>query len=335
MGALLGRSFDLRDWSFDAVSRFNFHGSQPGEVEYVGLENFERTLSDPKFRKALSNTLYYVSGSVICIVPLGFFWRLDFFNYLESCVEWLLFAWLYQGWHCRGQCPNYLPLLSWKGRRIEPIPDHTFGNESDQLDDGPQFHYAFTYHASGLEMDRRGCPFFPLRIGRIPRWQFEAAKLEGMSSFSRVRHILIPGVRKLALFIVVFLTVDGVAAFSGAYTLLGGSGGMLDSGLLLVTYVYQVAFPGGSGRFDLPGAVSMSLMVAPIVAGFLFIVLKVRFWKASTWAELFHFHYFYAFWWLACILLHGCSFLPSRQTRKFTNQASCFLRRLREKLTRC
>ena len=50
----------------------------------------------------------------------------------------------------------------------------------------------------------------------IPRWQFEAAKLEGMSSFSRVRYILIPGVRKLALFIVVFLTVDGVAAFSGA-----------------------------------------------------------------------------------------------------------------------
>ena len=27
---------------------------------------------------------------------------------------------------------------------------------------------------------------------------------------------------------------------------------MLDAGLLLVTYVYQVAFPGGSGRFDLP-----------------------------------------------------------------------------------
>ena len=124
--------------------------------------------------------------------------------------------------------------------------------------------------------------FFLCALEGIPRWQFEAAKLEGMSSFSRVRYILIPGVRKLALFIVVFLTVDGVAAFSGAYTLLGGSGGMLDSGLLLVTYVYQVAFPGGSGRFDLPGAVSMSLLVAPIVAGFLFIVLKVRFWKVST-----------------------------------------------------
>ena len=41
--------------------------------------------------------------------------------------------------------------------------------------------------------------------------------------------------------------MDGVAAFSGAYNLLGGSGGVLDAGLLFVTYAYQVAFPGGAG----------------------------------------------------------------------------------------
>ena len=78
------------------------------------------------------------------------------------------------------------------------------------------------------------------------------------------------------------LVVDGVASFSGAYTLLGGSGGMLDAGLLLVTYVYQVAFPGGSGRFDLPGAAAMSLLVAPFVACFLFLVLRVRLPQAKV-----------------------------------------------------
>ena len=51
---------------------------------------------------------------------------------------------------------------------------------------------------------------------------------------------------------------------------------MLDSGLLLVTYVYQVAFPGGSGRFDLPGAAAMSLLVAPLIGGVLFTILKTR-----------------------------------------------------------
>ena len=39
-------------------------------------------------------------------------------------------------------------------------------------------------------------------------------------------------------------------------------GGVLDAGLLFVTYAYQVAFPGGAGRFDLPLATAMCILVA-------------------------------------------------------------------------
>ena len=118
--------------------------------------------------------------------------------------------------------------------------------------------------------------FFLCALEGIPHWQFELAKLEGLKSWARIRLIFLPNVRNLALFVTVFLVVDGVAAFSGAYTLLGGSGGMLDAGLLLVTYVYQVAFPGGSGRFDLPGATAISLLVAPMIAGLLILLLKTK-----------------------------------------------------------
>ena len=260
-----------------------FMDPNPGEVEYVGLENFERTLSDPKFRKALSNTLYYVSGSVICIVPLGFFLAIGLFQLPGILRGMIAFCLIIPGLALPGAMSK-LFYLFFHGREgalnqylIIPLGMNPINWMMDPNFIMPSLIMQAVWRWTGVV-----ALFFLCALEGIPRWQFEAAKLEGMSSFSRVRHILIPGVRKLALFIVVFLTVDGVAAFSGAYTLLGGSGGMLDSGLLLVTYVYQVAFPGGSGRFDLPGAVSMSLMVAPIVAGFLFIVLKVRFWKAST-----------------------------------------------------
>ena len=260
-----------------------FMDPNPGEVEYVGLENFERTLSDPKFRKALSNTLYYVSGSVICIVPLGFFLAIGLFQLPGIFRGMIAFCLIIPGLALPGAMSK-LFYLFFHGREgalnqylIIPLGMNPINWMMDPNFIMPSLIMQAVWRWTGVV-----ALFFLCALEGIPRWQFEAAKLEGMSSFSRVRHILIPGVRKLALFIVVFLTVDGVAAFSGAYTLLGGSGGMLDSGLLLVTYVYQVAFPGGSGRFDLPGAVSMSLMVSPIVAGFLFIVLKVRFWKAST-----------------------------------------------------
>ena len=50
----------------------------------------------------------------------------------------------------------------------------------------------------------------------------------------------------------------------------------MDAGLLLVTYVYQVAFPGGSGQFDFPGATAMSLLVVPFTAFLLFLILHRR-----------------------------------------------------------
>ena len=82
----------------------------------------------------------------------------------------------------------------------------------------------------------------------IPSWQFEAARLEGATSWNRLSTIVYPGVKHLLFFGGIFyLSMEG--CLSGAYNLLGGSGGVLDAGLLFVTYAYQVAFPGGCRSF--------------------------------------------------------------------------------------
>ena len=39
---------------------------------YVGMENFRNAIADPKFHKALGNTLVYVFGSIVVILPLAF-----------------------------------------------------------------------------------------------------------------------------------------------------------------------------------------------------------------------------------------------------------------------
>ena len=96
----------------------------------------------------------------------------------------------------------------------------------------------------------------------IPTWQFDVASIDGATQWTIIRTILYPGVKHLLLFGGIFLAIDGLASFSGAYNLLGGSGGVLDAGLLFVTYAYQVAFPGGGGRFDLPLASAMCVSVA-------------------------------------------------------------------------
>ena len=246
-------------------------------IEYVGAENYKRTLDDPKFYKALSNTFVYVVGSILCILPLAFLLAVALFECPRILRGILAFCLLIPGLALPGAMSK-LFYLFFHGREgaLNQYLVIPLGFEPINWMMDPDFIMPSLIMQSVWRWTGVVTLFFLCALEGIPNWHLEVAKLEGLSPISRIRQILIPGVRKLALFVAVFLTVDGVASFSGAYTLLGGSGGMLDSGLLLVTYVYQVAFPGGSGRFDLPGAAAMSLLVAPMVAAFLYLFLKVR-----------------------------------------------------------
>lgn len=257
--------------------------SENAETEYVGLENFERTLGDPKFHKALKNTLFYVLGSVLCIIPIALFLAVGLFQLPRIYRGLLAFCLLIPGLALPGAMSK-LFYLFFHGREgalnqylIIPLGLDPINWMMDPNFIMPSLVIQSVWRWTGVVT-----LFFLCALEGIPSWHFEVAKLEGMKTFSRIRLILVPGVRNLALFTVIFLTVDGVASFSGAYTLLGGSGGILDSGLLLVTYVYQVAFPGGSGRFDLPGATAMSLIVAPLVAGCLFVILRIRLFQTKA-----------------------------------------------------
>ena len=254
-----------------------FSNSDSLEIEYVGLGNFKNAMGDPKFHKALVNTLFYITGSVLLVVPLAFFLSVALFKIPRIFRGIIAFCLLIPGLALPGAMSK-LFYLFFHGREgalnqylVIPLGFDPVNWMMDPDFIMPSLVMQAVWRWTGVAV-----LFFLCALEGIPHWQFELAKLEGLKSWARIRLIFLPNVRNLALFVTVFLVVDGVAAFSGAYTLLGGSGGMLDAGLLLVTYVYQVAFPGGSGRFDLPGATAISLLVAPMIAGLLILLLKTK-----------------------------------------------------------
>lgn len=247
------------------------------KTQYVGFENFARTISDPKFHKAMVNTMFYILGSIGFTLPLAFFLSVVLFEVPKLLRGMMAFCLLIPGLALPGAMSK-LFYLFFHGREgalnqyfVIPLGLDPINWMMDPNFIMPSLIMQAVWRWTGVVT-----LFFLCGLEGIPRWQFELAKIEGFTSFKKLRVIFFPGIRNLSLFVIVFLIVDGVAAFSGAYTLLGGSGGMLDSGLLLVTYVYQVAFPGGSGRFDLPGAAAMSLLVAPLIGVGLFIMLRTK-----------------------------------------------------------
>ena len=263
--------------------QFNWFDSPKNEaveithLKYIGLENFSRVLADEKFYKSLKNTFYYVFGSMVIILPLSFILSLSLFQLSRIPRGFLVFCLLIPGL----ALPSVLSTLFYlffHGRTgalnqyfVVPMGFSPINWMMDPLFIMPSLIMQAVWRWTGLVT-----LFFLCGLEAIPRWQWEVAKLEGVGIWMRVRKIFIPNLWHLALFAIVFLVVDGFASFSGAYNLLGGSGGIMDAGLLLVTYVYQVAFPGGSGRFDFPGAAAMSLLVVPITAFILFLVLQSR-----------------------------------------------------------
>ena len=79
------------------------------------------------------------------------------------------------------------------------------------------------------------------------------------------------------MFVVAYLFIDSFAMFSGAYSLLGGSGGTADAGLLLVTYTYQTAFEPFNA-FGRATAISLSL-VPGMVLFVLLLLYGNRWWR--------------------------------------------------------
>ena len=244
---------------------------------YVGLENFRNAIADSKFHKALKNTLVYVAGSILVILPLAFMLAVSLHGLRRVPRGVLVFLLMIPGLALPGVLST-LFYLFFHGRTgalnqylVIPLGFDPVNWMMDPAFIMPSLIMQAVWRWTGLVT-----LFFLCGLEAIPRWQFEVARIEGVGAWMRMRTVLFPGVRHLAVFAAVFLVVDGFAAFSGAYNLLGGSGGILDSGLLLVTYVYQVAFPGGSGRFDFPGAAAMSLLVAPVTAFLLFMLLQAR-----------------------------------------------------------
>jgi len=233
-----------------------------GTPEFAGLANYRAVLDDPRFFKALRNTLTYTLASIIVIVPLALVlaealhrcWPrlkgvLSFILLLPGLTPPAVLALLFLlVFHGRNGLLNQWVVLP---LGFAPI---------DWLKDPAWIMPALVIQAVWRWL---GMITFFLLAGResLPRPLYEVAALETNRAWPVFRGITLPLLRHVIVFVCVYLVVDAFAMFSGAYVLLGGSGGTADAGLLLINYTYQQAF--SFGRFGT--AAAMSLTVAPLL----------------------------------------------------------------------
>ncbi len=215
--------------------------------QWSGLENYRRIFfADPRFLKALRNTSVYVLG----VVPVTIFislllavaidQKVKFKNFYKICffmpvvtpvvANAVIWRWLYAGE--KYGLINYW-LIKLGAEPIDWVMSPTWIL--------PALMIVAIWSGIGYNM-----VIMLAGLQSIPGTFYEAAEVDGAGSWHKFRHVTLPLLRPTLLFALIISVINSFQVFELAYIMTAGTGegvgGVLDSGLTLVSYLYEKGF---------------------------------------------------------------------------------------------
>ncbi|MCF7740157.1 MAG: sugar ABC transporter permease [Candidatus Marinimicrobia bacterium] len=206
---------------------------------FIGLSNYIKLFSDPEFWRVLKHTVIYTFGTV----PLNMlfallvaivlnqkiagkkFLRTAFFTpvIISPVAAALIWRWIYD--------PNLGLLNYFTG--LLGIPAINW------LNDPSAAMFAIiimgVWKTFGINM-----VLFSAGLQAIPDSYYEAADIDGASTWSKFRHITLPMLSPTTFFIMIMSMISSFQVFDIVYVLT--SGGPLGSTKVMVFYMYEKAF---------------------------------------------------------------------------------------------
>lgn len=108
----------------------------------------------------------------------------------------------------------------------------------------------------------------------MPRSVYEAASIDGASRWQNFWHITLPFLRPMMIFVVLMSVMTSFQVFDQVYILTQGTeyvGGVLDSALTIVIYLYERGFQ----RFHMGYASAIADLLFSVIFTLTFINLKI------------------------------------------------------------
>lgn len=210
--------------------------------QWVGLQNFQQLVQDPIFWKALTNSFLYLIVTPILIFlsvllaivvnrPLpgiNAFRALYYIPVISGTIAvGIAWRWLfdYNGGLVNG-------ILIGVGILKEPV----------QWLAEP----AFTLPIAMLLTIWIGLGFYMMvflaGLQNIPEDLYDAAVIDGCNGWQKHWHVSFPGLRPQITFVAVISSLAAIEVFNEIYVITGGLGGLLNSGVTMVFYMWRQAF---------------------------------------------------------------------------------------------
>jgi putative chitobiose transport system permease protein len=236
----------------------------------VGLANYEKLLHDPTFWLSLQHSFVYLLVTPILIIlsiglaiivnramrGIHIFRALYFVPAVSGSIAiGLAWTWLFD----RNGFINSV-LLSWG---LIHTPVQWLANPSTVL---PIAMLLTIWAGVGYYS-----VIFLAGLQNIPEELYDAARIDGCNSFQKHRYVSIPGLRPQITFVAVISSLAALKVFDEIYVLTGRTGGILDSGVTIVFYLWKQAFVLSHAGYA--SAIAIALLAITLA----FSVLNVRF----------------------------------------------------------
>ncbi len=116
-------------------------------------------------------------------------------------------------------------------------------------------------------------------LQNIPEELYDAAVIDGCNAWQKHWNVSVPGLRPQITFVAVISSLAALEVFTEIYILTGGLGGILNSGVTMVFYLWKQAF-----RLQHAGMASAIAMVLLVIT-LAFSVMNIRLLERGTEAE--------------------------------------------------
>jgi len=261
---IAGLLLSLTDFDLYAIG-------DPSAVRIVGLANYRQLLAQPQFWQALGNTFLFVGlgGPLSVLVSLGAallvshrrvrfpgLFRSIFFMPVVTTLVAVAIVWRYlyhtqYGLVNAGLALLHLPPVDWLGDPRWAMPAIIV------MTVWKNFGYNMLIFVAGLQS--------------IPEELYEAAHLDGASTWSRFVHVTLPGLAPTFLFVGVTTMLGMFQMFSEPYVMT--QGGPLRSTTTVVLMLYEEGFRWW--RLGMAAAIAFVLFVIMLIGT----VLQMRLQK--------------------------------------------------------
>ena len=234
-------------------------------AEWVGFANYEALVDDPGLRDAIENTIIYTALFVPISIVLGLFLAMA----LNRQIRFI-------GIYRTALLAPFIASVAAQGVLFSFIFDERFGVANSILTElhiqtqgflGDPGQALYVIVLIGIW----GGIGFPLVIylaalQDVPRELLDAASVDGARGWGKLRHVILPQLVPVTIFLVVWQTLLSLQLFDLVYATTRG--GPLDSTVVIVYYVYNQAFQLFNAGY--------AAAVAYIVALFLLILVGAQ-----------------------------------------------------------